>query len=139
MRCKGGLTLAKGLPVFVIAALGAAGAILFSQNIGPIEGRLAPVMGPLSLHSPVAHPPPANQFKWHGEAQKLRGCDFIRVQWFLGPRNGRRVEVNMHFTDPPEVRDTGALAWSGIVIALDPVEVRRNSHADVIHQYPYRP
>lgn len=100
---------------------------------GEIEGRIWPVMGPLEVSDPVPFPPPSYRYVWAGQADKLRDCDFVSVTWYLGPRNGRRVVVRSEFADKPQVRGVGTLFWSNIRIALDPAEVRQNSHADVLH------
>lgn len=127
------------LPVFVVSFLGMGLAGLTLIYGGQIEGRIAPVMGPLTIHDPQPLPPPSYRYKWQGEAAKIRGCSFVRMEWFLGPRNGRRVQVLSGFTDKPQVRDEGVLEWSGITVTLDPTETVRNSHSDVLHHCPWRP
>ncbi|MGB1215523.1 MAG: hypothetical protein ACPG4X_19290 [Pikeienuella sp.] len=123
----------------LMAAFG--GMVLFFayQTGGELEGRLFPVVGKITLSNPEAAPPPTYRTRWEGSADKHRDCEFIKLEWFLGPRNGRRVQVHSEFTDLPEVRHIGALSWDGLLIALDPAETLANSHADVLHQCPYRP
>ena len=38
----------------------------------------------------------------------------MRVEWFLGPRNGRRVQVHFEFTDRPQLRDTGEISYGRV-------------------------
>ena len=106
---------------------------------GEVEGRIWPVMGQLELSEPEAYPPPSYRTRWKGRATKLRNCNFVRLEWYLGPRHGRHVEVEVEFTDPPEIRMAGELHWDGIVISLVPEATLRNSHADVLHRCPGRP
>lgn len=106
--------------------------------IGSIEGWLFPVVSEVVLSDPRPAPPPAYRHAWHGEAEKLRECSFVGMEWFLGSRNGLRASVVSGFTDPPEVRGQGGLVFSGILVSLDPAEIEA-SHADVIHQCPWRP
>ena len=123
----------------VIAAL-AGMSLVFVQWIGgAVEGRLFPVMGPLTISDPVPYPPPSYRARWQGQAEKRRNCEFIRMEWYLGPRHGGRVRVSSEFLDRPEVRGEGRLSWDGIVISLPAGEVLINSHADVIHQCRFRP
>lgn len=104
--------------------------------VGRLEGYFAPVMGDLALSDPRPVPPPAFRNIWSGEAQKLRDCDFVRLEWFQGPRYGRKVQVATGFTDAPEIRPPGASIWHGLIILLDQFQVRENSHADVLHRCP---
>ena len=106
---------------------------------GVIEGRLFPVMGQLELRDAMAVPPPEYRTRWKGRAMKYRNCNFVRLEWYMGPRHGRHVEVDVGFTDPPEIRNAGELHWNGIVISLSAESTLRNSHADVLHKCPWRP
>lgn len=114
-------------------------AYIVSVTAPSIEGRLFPVVSPIEVHSPVPHVPPAYQYKWKGRAEKLRNCEFIQVEWYLGRRAGGRVRVSAEFLDPPQVRPAGVLEWERLVIALEQGAVISNSHADVIHKCPMRP
>ena len=117
------------------------GAVMLVKGpIGEAEGRAFPVMGPLTLHdNPVSEPPPSYRHAWSANADKLRECQFERVEWFLGPRHGRKIQVPAIFADPPEVRGEGHHTWTPLLISLDPGAVLENSHADVLHQCPGRP
>ncbi len=98
-----------------------------------------PVMGPLTIFDPSAAPPPAHPTSGRGKAGKRRGCNFVRLEWYLGPRNGRHVEVQFQFTDPPMLRETGELEWDGMVVSLAPQETLGYRYADVVHQCLWRP
>lgn len=123
----------------LIAALSGMIALFVHDNAGDIEGRLFPVMGPLSLSAPEAAPPPDHRTRWHVRTVKQRDCDFVRVDWYLGPRTGRRVRVQAVFVDPPRLHPTGQEQGRAILISLDAAEVLGNSHADVIHRCRWRP
>lgn len=101
--------------------------------LGDIEGRYFPVTTQIALTAPEVMPPPEWRTRWHGTATKLRECDPVQLEWFLGPRGGRRVMVTAVFQDPPEVRDMGELEWDAVVISLDEQAVLTNSHADMLH------
>ena len=99
-----------------------------------LEGRWFPVVSRAELLSHTALPPPSYRTRWNATAQKYRDCEYIETRWYLGPRGGRRVQVTAEHQDPPQVRDVGRLEWSGLIIWLDPVATRQNSHADVVHR-----
>ncbi len=103
-----------------------------------LEGVLFPVMSPLILKGLIEGQEGGNVTIWSGSSFKLRECNYVRTEWFLGPRGGRKVQTDIHYTDKPEVRRKGEHVWSGIVVVLDEISVRVNSHADVIHKCPYR-
>ena len=77
---------------------------------GAIEGRWLPVMGNLAISDPRPYPPPDYRTKWNGTAVKLRNCEWLRTEWYLGDRNGGRVRVNFEHLDPPQVRTPGQLS-----------------------------
>lgn len=121
----------------LIAALAGILTVFVFENGGIVEGRVAPVMGPLEIS-------PERQIDGgytvvSGEAAKYRNCEFIALIWYLGPRNGRRVEVEVYFLDAPRIRMPGQLQWDGIAVHLTRDQVLHNSHADVIHQCGPRP
>ena len=130
---------ARGMSKFVIAAL-AGMSVIFAQWLGgAIEGRLFPVMTTLQISDPTPYPPPNYRTRWRGESVKQRACEFVRLEWFLGPRKGPHVQITSEFVDQPQIRGTGLIQWDGIVVSLPPSEVLANSYADIIHQCPYRP
>lgn len=118
---------------FVICFLAAMAGIVFSNNVGEVEGSFHPVVGRATLVQATTFPPPAYRTKWSATANKYRDCDFKGIEWFLGPRGGRRVQVRAEFMDRPQVRGQGVLFWDQLVIWLDPQETVENSHADVLH------
>lgn len=122
-----------------MAALGGMVSVFLLEFGGEIEGRILPVMGPLEISDPQSVAVRDTKTKWQAEADKLRGCDYVRIEWFLGPRGGRRVQVPAIYTDPPEVRGKGRLHWRGLIVSLSVETTLENSHADVLHQCPGRP
>lgn len=105
-----------------------------------LEGRAFPVVSQAALGDHILTPPPAYRSLWEAQATKLRDCEYIggSLRWYLGPRDGRRVQVVSHFTDPPQVRGVGVLEWDGLRIDLQPDLVLSNSHATVRHQCRWR-
>lgn len=113
---------------------------LFPNFFGAVEGRFFPVMGPLTLTDPTPVPPPEYRTKWHGTADKLRDCEYIRTEWYLGEYGiGGKVPVRVTYTDPPKVRGPGQLEWDGIVITLDPTLTLESSYSVAVHQCGIRP
>lgn len=110
--------------------------------VGRIEGAYWPVVVNTEFGAHVQSGPPAHRYIWTATAVKLRDCEPLRneqgsfVSWYLGPRNGRRVEVLADFLDKPKVRPSGILAFDALAISLEPSEVLENSHADVLHRCP---
>ena len=121
----------------LIAAFGGILTIFVLEFGGLIEGRLAPVVSPLELGAASAAADGYTQFA--GRAMKLRGCNFVRVEWSLGQRGTRNVPVSMDFLDPPTLRATGEMQWTGLRVWLDEGTVRHHSFADVLHQCRFRP
>lgn len=105
----------------------------FEDSIARLYGHAFPVVSEAMLSDPRPSPPPRYAAIWHAEAAKLRDCQYVSIEWFLGPRGGRRTQVVAEFLDPPQVRPQGPLVWDGLRIALDPTNVLENSHADVLH------
>lgn len=123
-----------------MAMIGGILAVFLINFGGEIEGRLYPVMGSLKIHGPIQNQHSENLIIVKGAARKFRGCEFRDIEWFLGPRGGRRVQVIAHFLDAPEIRLEGQLLrWGGLAIGLSERDIFQNSHADVIHQCPGRP
>lgn len=108
--------------------------IMILPNIGTIEGRLFPVVGPVTLGQSKLTPPPEYRAEWAASADKYRSCsEFVRIEWWLGKRGGDRVLVAAKFLDAPEIRSVGRLEWSRLQIDLPPDETLQNSHSDVLH------
>lgn len=125
-----------------ISALAGVATVFAIEFGGEIEGRFVPVVSPLTVEGvrqPLGKSAHDRPSVVEGSATKLRGCNFVRVEWFLGPRNGRRVQVRMEFRDPPQIRGPGVLHWTGIWVELSQEEIRVNSHADVLHKCGRRP
>lgn len=117
---------------FVIAFLAAFAALIVWHNAGKVEGYLFPVATRVEL----SNPRPGNvEFRslWDGKAEKLRDCSFVRLRWYLGPRDGPRVRVRSRFEDAPEIRPAGEMVWTELFIGLPADTVLGNSHAFVYH------
>ena len=124
-------------------------AVLFAILLGPsylgpkigwLEGLLFPVNTPAVIFNPQPAPPPTYRTRWQATAYKIRGeCDFQYIEWHLGPRYGRKVEVVAKFLDPPEIRDEGLLEWKSLMISLSPEDTIENSSASAFHKCPWRP
>lgn len=109
-----------------------AGALVVQSDIpGDIEGGLFPVVGPASLEL-VREVDGVTLYA--AEAEKLRDCEWVRTEWFLGDIDGRAAQADMRHLDPPEVRTPGALSWDAIEVDLTDRQVRRNSYAYVYHK-----
>lgn len=109
------------------------------HRIGELEGRLFPVVSQIELISFRPTPPPAYRTEWQARAEKLRACEFVRIEWFLGQRNAPRVGVVVAFLDAPFVWGTGGMIFDRLEIGLNPTETTDNSHGDVLHRCPMRP
>ena len=125
--------------LFSAVVLGALLVYLVDAIAPKLEGRFFPVASQVVLYDPVPHVPPAYQYVWKGRAQKLRDCEFVALDWYLGKRGGGRVGIAAKFLDAPQVRRTGLIQFERIVIALEKDALISNSHADVIHKCPWRP
>ena len=133
------LSFITGWPFTLIAA-SAVGLLTFAPDwLGGIDGRYRPVVTPAILTSPKPMPPPAFRYTWGATSTKLRDCNYIRVEWFLGTPNGRSELVSSEFLGPPEIRGVGQLQWDKLAISLYPDDVLRGSFAYVFHKCPFTP
>ena len=118
---------------FVIGVLCSLFILVFSENVGHVEGKLFPVVSELTVYDFEPLPPPAYRHKFKGHADKLRDCNWVRTEWYLGKRGSLRVPVVFDYGEKPRLNQVGRIFWGDMRISLDPFEVLNNSHADVIH------
>ena len=98
-----------------------------------IEPRVYPVITRLEITSLEQVGEASTRIK--GTAVRLRGCDFIEVDWRIGARgDGQSVRVPVTFEDPPLVRPQGQTHWSGLVVGVPPLELVTNSYATVEYE-----
>ncbi|MGR3484701.1 MAG: hypothetical protein ACU0BF_05100 [Paracoccaceae bacterium] len=100
------------------------------------EGRFFPVTGRLSLSDPR---PQGTSSVWSARVEKLRDCTFLRIEWYLGRRDGRRVRVGVTIHDAPQIRLPGVIDLDAIEIALPVEMVATRSFANVVHRCVGRP
>lgn len=127
------------LPRLLIAAIAGVVTVFLINIGGVVEGTLFPVMEPLEIANGRPYRALETRTAWEGRAIKNRNCAFVRLEWYLGPRDGLRTQVESTFTDPPQIRRAGELIWTGLVVGLDRERVLTYSHADVLHRCPLRP
>lgn len=68
------------------------------------------------------------------EAEKLRDCDWRKIEWFLGTRGEGGPRVQAYFEDPPTIRGVGVLRWEGLMVRLPEGLIRSQSYGDVLHE-----
>lgn len=122
----------------LMLALGAMTIIFVQSFAGGIEGRFFPVVAPVVLSDPRPDDPSITRYRWTGEVQKIRDCEFVRIEWNLGLRAANHVAVPFEFRSSPKVRGPGAFSVD-MLISLEPRRVVDNSHADALHRCPFRP
>ncbi len=102
--------------------------------LGNLEGYLFPVLSDIELIDHKYDPPPEGlRHVWTGKAHRNRNCNFVDIEWYLGPRTGPKVQVISFFEDMPKLRNIGVHHWDALVIYLTPDDVVKNSHATIIH------
>tara|TARA_R110000764_G_C11029370_1_gene385337 strand:- start:39039 stop:39524 length:486 start_codon:yes stop_codon:yes gene_type:complete len=113
------------------------GGVTFAYSY--VEGYTNPVMGPLAVSN--VHPLEDEQFAvgFDGTAMKLRQCDWVESRWYIGKRFEPSVRTLWTFSEPPEVRLTGELAWHDMTVQMTPEQLLRDSHADTVHKCPWSP
>lgn len=103
---------------------------------GRIDGEVSPVTSHATLTRADGYPPPEYRHVWAAYADKYRDCDFVRVEWYFGSRDGAREHVPSFFLDKPQLRPVGDLVWDGLVISMPPRDVLSHSFAYVYHRCP---
>lgn len=116
----------------LIACLWATG-----PQIGALEGQYWPVTTEAVLVSGAADPPPDHRSIWEHTATKLRECNWVRTQWYVGPRDAG-VPVRTEYSGPPNVNAVGDLHWDDLRIWAFAEDVQTYSYAYVYHQCPHR-
>lgn len=97
--------------------------------IGKIEGQLMPVMADTVIEYSHGERP----FHYRGSSRKIRDCEWIRTEWYLGQYGDKSVMVQMKHNDPPKIRGMGEHTWDDIEISLPPKVVESSSYAIVTH------
>lgn len=97
-----------------------------------VEPKVKPVITPLQITSVEKIGPNTTRIK--GNATRLRNCDFIQLNWYLGRRGGQVAKVRVAFEDKPQIRDEGHTEWEGIIVGLLPDQIINNSHANVVYR-----
>ena len=122
---------------FLLAAaliIVSAGAYAYSW----VEGYVDPVMTPLQISNPRQGP---TQFSttFDSQSTKLRGdCVWIGTNWYIGERDDLSVRTEGAYSDRPTINGAGVLTWLNQTVEMSPDELFLNSHANVVHQCPYR-
>lgn len=116
--------------VFVIALC----ALAMTPFIGTIEGHLFPAASPMALER-VEQGSTGTDTAIYGTSARLRPyCNFERIEWRLGERDGRSVLVSTRL-GPPKVRDDGEFSFGPWYIGLSPPsKVVNGTFSDVYHQ-----
>ncbi|UQS95101.1 hypothetical protein Pam3_30 [Pseudanabaena phage Pam3] len=114
---------------------GALGAILWPtvDTIAPaIEGKLYPVVHPAIIKEIV----PTGQIVSvvRGESVKLRSCNFVSINWFLGRPGQPSSRVSVDFLDGTKVRASGEFDWGPWRVAIPADLLATGSYAVVVHR-----
>ncbi len=99
---------------------------------GDFEGYLHPPVTPLEIAS--QEPKRGGVIIFDGKTERLRPeCNFVRVEWFIGTRNGAHVPTIVK-TEKPSLRPAAGVidinAWS-VYVGVQRIE---NTFADVFHE-----
>ena len=98
-----------------------------------IDGWVNPVVGLLEITDIRRHPTEPESVMIAGNAEKFRNCDWLGIEWFVGKVDGRSASVPARFDDKPQVRATGVMHWSELVVSLPEDVVCNSSYAFVVH------
>ena len=139
VRCfKSSSEFSKCLDRFMVGAavsLVLASTLSFSYSL--IEGYVDPVLTPLVITNPRLGPTEFD-VTFDASAEKLRNCDWIESRWYIGERFEHGVRTRWTFAGKPMVRAKGVLIWFDQTAQMTPQELFQNSHADAVHQCPWR-
>jgi hypothetical protein len=102
-----------------------------------VEGYVDPVMSPMEI-SNARRGPTEFSTTFDSASTKLRECVWLESNWYIGERGGPSVRTLWQFSGPPTIRTTGELEWLDQTVNMSPQELFQNSHANVIHQCPWR-
>lgn len=65
---------------------------------------------------------------------KIRDCDWIGIEWYLGEVDGRAARVPARFEDKPQIRDKGFHKWDSLMIGLPEGFIIDGSYGMVTHR-----
>lgn len=96
-----------------------------------VEGRLFPVNARATLTDIT----PTGQVvtSVQGQTVKLRNCDFVSINWFLGRPGQPSARVSVDFLDGTKVRAKGPYEFGPWKIAIPAELVAQGSYAMVVH------
>ena len=133
-----------GATVVMLAIMWAS--ILGAPVAGFIEGRMYPVMTPLTIDgTPEAFIADSSQLgtdtpqRWSNidaHATQLRACTYIRIDWFFGHRFGNRVPIHGEFLDIPSsetIGQPGPKVWKNLIVGIDPTRINE-TFANLVHR-----
>ena len=113
----------------IIAAIGVSVAV---ENVMPsYEGQRWPVVE-LAQISRIEVVSPYASRVWL-ESEKLRGCSYDNIEWFLGEQEGEAARVPVTFEEKSKIRGPGPLSLGPWLVALPPEQIMDNSFAFVNH------
>lgn len=104
-----------------------------------LEGRLWPVTDRISITGWEPYPPVPNRYRYSGNANKFRDCDYEGIAWWLIEDNHYVRVPRTYFEDAPTRRPVGTLEWEALVTNLNPDQLLYSSYGVVYHNCPYIP
>lgn len=97
---------------------------------GVIEGKLFPVTDEVEG---IIFTQNNENVNISGSVNKIRQCDPIKVEWFLGERDGPSVPIRFKW-GPPTINLVGSFDFEGwTLFRINEYQARNNSYADVLH------
>lgn len=121
--------LALGFLALIMAAL--APAVL--RGIKAVETRVFPVVPfPAEITKSVRVSP--SEINIWGTSKRIRNCNFVRIEWFIGERGGRSVAIDVRFLEKPKIRGDGTFSFGAWALHLGASRLLTDTFADVLHQ-----
>jgi hypothetical protein len=131
------LAVANDVAKVIATVILVTGAVTFGYSF--IEGRVDPVMGPLTFEDIRQVDGEEFAVRFDGVAEKFRVCDWVESRWYVGERFASSARTGWSWTGPPEVRLTGELVWDDMTVQMTPEQLLHDSHADTVHKCPWSP
>ena len=122
----------RHIPNLIFAIVLAMAAWPLINTYGPrIEGYLFPVSANVRITSYL--PKILGWTEISGAADKLRSCNFDRLEWFL-ENDGSIVRAEVNFLERTKARPSGDFNWGPWAVRLEAREIETKSTAYVYHR-----
>jgi len=115
-----------------LAYIAFATTVVLPAWLGHGESRFFPVITPLVVESLT---PTTRGTVVVGWTERLRNCDFVGVDWYLGQRSGTSSKLEqVTYPEGQKTRQSGEIIVATLLVSANPRDILTNSFANVRYQ-----